>query len=93
MAQREFRALEHSRSSEDLKTLASPKSAARTDVAEENNVRTTPTRPQVKRMRRRSTMEWANATPQRRQERLERVTQEKLADVFFSLHVHGVQGW
>lgn len=52
------------------------------------------TRPAIKRLRRRSTLEWANATPQRRQERWENVTMERLADsVFFSLHVRGFEGW
>jgi len=44
------------------------------------------------RLRRRSTLEWANASPQRRQEKLESVIEERLADVFFSLHVGGVEG-
>lgn len=54
---------------------------------------TSPRRPGFKRLRRRSTIEWANATPQRRQERLEDVTRERMADVFFSLHVQGIEGW
>lgn len=53
----------------------------------------TPQRPNIPRMRRRSTLEWANATPQRRQEKLEKVTAERMADVFFSVHVDGVEGW
>ena len=44
------------------------------------------------RLRRRSTLEWINATPQRRQEKLQDVTAERMADVFFSLHVRGVEG-
>ncbi|KAK5115844.1 hypothetical protein LTR85_009438 [Meristemomyces frigidus] len=51
----------------------------------------TPQRPSMARMRRRSTLEWANATPQRRQEKLENVTAERMADVFFSVHVQGVE--
>jgi len=43
-------------------------------------------------MRRRSTLEWVNATPQRRQEKLENVTAERMADVFFTLHVDEVNG-
>jgi UV radiation resistance-associated gene protein len=57
----------------------------------DNRVPRTPVRPV--RMRRRSTLEWANATPQTRQERLESVTAERMADVFFSAHVEGVEGW
>jgi len=51
-----------------------------------------PKRPSMARMRRRSTLEWANATPQRRQEKLEGVTAERMADIFFSVHVEGVEG-
>ncbi|CAK4034008.1 UV radiation resistance-associated [Lecanosticta acicola] len=51
----------------------------------------TPRRPEFKRRRRRSTVEWANATPRRRQERLEDMLRERMADVFFSLHVHGLE--
>lgn len=58
-----------------------------------NGVPRTPQRPSMKKMRRRSTLEWANATPQRRQEKLENVTAERMADVFLSVHVEGVEGW
>ena len=44
------------------------------------------------RMRRRSTLEWAQSTPQRRQERLERALEERMVDCFFSVHVGGVEG-
>ncbi len=51
------------------------------------------TRPRMPgRMRRRSTLEWAHSTPQRRQERLERALEERMVDVFFSLHGDGVEG-
>lgn len=53
----------------------------------------TPSRPVLRKLRRRSTLEWANATPQRRQETLENVAAERMADVFFSLHVRGFEGW
>lgn len=93
VAQREFRALEHSRSSEDLKSLSSPKEDEEFSPAERIQRNGTPPRPQMRRMRRRSTLEWANATPQRRQEKLEKVTEERLMDVFFTLHVRGLEGW
>ncbi|KAK4505198.1 hypothetical protein PRZ48_003161 [Zasmidium cellare] len=48
-------------------------------------------RPEFRKLRRRSTLEWAQSTPQRRQERLEKTTKERMADVFFTLHVHGVE--
>ncbi len=50
-------------------------------------------RPPLSKMRRRSTLEWANATPQRRQEKLESVTAERMADIFFTIHAEGVDGW
>ncbi|KAM0722220.1 hypothetical protein Q7P37_001661 [Cladosporium fusiforme] len=55
-----------------------------------NGTPRTPPRPSFARLRRRSTLEWANASPQSRQERLEGMTSERMADVFFSLHVPGV---
>lgn len=93
-------ALEHSRSSEDLKALAEHGSVTdgevsgsplkgRDGVVESKSAARRP----VKRLRRRSTLEWANATPQKRQERLESVTGERMADCFFSLHVKGLEGW
>ncbi|KAF2452961.1 UV radiation resistance protein and autophagy-related subunit 14-domain-containing protein [Lineolata rhizophorae] len=51
---------------------------------------TTPPRPTFTKMRRRSTMEWANASPLSRQKKLEDVTSGRMADVFFSLHVDGM---
>lgn len=51
-----------------------------------------PRRPDSLRPRRRSTLDWGNSTPQRRQERLEEATKERVADVFFSLHVQGIDG-
>lgn len=101
VALREKHTLEHSRSSTDLRSAGATEAAASaTDGSPVKgkerlanpNPRTPPPRPNF-RMRRRSTLEWANATPQGRQERLEKVTGERMADVFFSLHVHGVEGW
>lgn len=40
-------------------------------------------------MRRRSTLNWANATPQVRQKKLEDVARSRLADTWFSLHCDG----
>lgn len=76
-----------------MKTLSSPKGDGALEAKVEELQRNgTPPRPQLRKMRRRSTLEWANATPQRRQERLERVTEERLADVFFSLHLREFEG-
>lgn len=108
VALRENKALGHSRSSSDLRRVAedgsqsdaecakidagSPKreSAKARDAG--NGAPKTPPRPPLARLRRRSTLEWANASPQSRQEKLEGVTAERMADVFFSLHVPGVDG-
>lgn len=100
VALREHSTLEHSRSSTDLRsagaTGAATDGATGSPVKEKERLadrtQRPPTRPNF-RMRRRSTLEWANATPKGRQEKLEKVTGERMADVFFSLHVHGVQGW
>lgn len=105
---REKKGLGHSRSSSDLRRVpenttqsesenessqqpnGSPKKSR---VAGEDDGPRTPARPSLGKMRRRSTLEWTNASPQTRQEKLEQVTSERLADVFFSLHVKGVKGW
>lgn len=57
-----------------------------------NGASRTPPRPSFAKLRRRSTLEWANASPQSRQERLEGLTADRMADAFFSLHTEGVQG-
>jgi UV radiation resistance-associated gene protein len=49
----------------------------------------TPTRTPIKRLRRRSTLDWANASPSIRQRRLEEDARARMTDVFFSLHVEG----
>jgi hypothetical protein len=104
VALREQRVLEHSRSSDDLRKVVedAEASSAIEDAGKGdgspmkgkakvgNDI--TPTRPKFGRMRRRSTLEWVNATPQRRQERLEKLAEERMVDVFFSLHVKGLEG-
>lgn len=86
LALRESRGLAHSRSSSDL---TSPDDAVRRS----NGLRdpTTPqksNRPVVGRgLRRRSTMEWTNASPLTRQKKLEDITAGRMADTFFSLHI------
>lgn len=104
LALREQKVLGHSRSSSDLRRVpedAISSGAKDSDGASDTNdspkkkangAPTTPKRPPMARLRRRSTLEWINASPQTRQEKLENVTAERLADVFFSLHVHGVEG-
>ena len=104
VALREQRVLEHSRSSDDLRKVAEESEAgsAVEDASKADGspvkgkgeavAESTPTRPKFGRMRRRSTLEWVNATPQRRQERLERLAEERMVDVFCSLHVKGIEG-
>ncbi|KAF1927591.1 UV radiation resistance-associated gene protein [Didymella exigua CBS 183.55] len=72
LALRESKALTYSRSSSDLKSIP-----------------TTPTRPArpTKALRRRSTLEWTNASPLTRQKRLEDITAGRMADTFFTLHI------
>jgi UV radiation resistance-associated gene protein len=83
--QKETRGIEQSRSSTDLTLLP-----IKEHQPKENDpgVLKTP-RPQSKRMRRRSTLDWANASPSIRQRRLEEDAQAIMMDVFFSLHVDG----
>lgn len=95
-------ALGHSRSSSDLTSIATTVPAGgkqHAAVWTNGNGSTgsdgsprTPPRPAHARARRTSTLEWATATPQRRQEKLELVARERTADVFFSMHVEGVEG-
>ncbi|KAF1918271.1 UV radiation resistance protein and autophagy-related subunit 14-domain-containing protein [Ampelomyces quisqualis] len=87
LAMRESKGLPHSRSSDDLKP---PK---RCDVLGLNTARepTTPTKPARsglgRSLRRRTTVEWANASPLTRQRKLEDIVADRMADTFFTLHV------
>jgi hypothetical protein len=107
VALREQKALGHSRSSSDLRRVPeeesyqeaeSGKNEQNTDkdtpkaVGQSNGAPRTPPRPSFAKLRRRSTLEWVNATPQSRQQKLEGVTSERMADVFFSLHVEAING-
>ncbi|KAK6431381.1 hypothetical protein LTR95_012462, partial [Oleoguttula sp. CCFEE 5521] len=103
VALREKKSLGHSRSSTDLRRVlehavsveseseADSHANGSLDRKAANASPKTPPRPSLAKMRRRSTLEWANASPQKRQEKLENVVADKMADVFFSLHVHGVE--
>jgi UV radiation resistance-associated gene protein len=90
----EGRGLEHSRSSSDLRrehAVVDGEDAIGNGSPVKG--KQSATRPKMPgRMRRRSTLEWAHATPQRRQERLERAVEERMVDVFFSLHTVGIEG-
>ncbi|KAF2272488.1 UV radiation resistance-associated gene protein [Westerdykella ornata] len=87
LALQEGRGLTHSRSSSDLQSKGDVrrhhkgKSKAPETLANLN-------RPAAgKTVRRRSTMEWSGASPETRQRRLEDITESRMADTFFSLHV------
>ncbi|RMY46698.1 hypothetical protein D0863_15794 [Hortaea werneckii] len=98
VALREQRGLAHSHSSSDLRTVSEHDTDAQQGSrngngtpVKANGAPRAPQRPAIGRMRRRSTLEWVNATPQTRQEKLEAVAKSRLADVFFSIHVEGVE--
>ncbi|KAL9000274.1 MAG: hypothetical protein Q9169_000991 [Polycauliona sp. 2 TL-2023] len=83
--------LEHSRSSNDLRT--SPTSRKVLDNSNENEKSSSDpekVRPTKGKIRRRSTMNWTNAPPQVRQRKLEDAASSKLADTWFSLHCQGM---
>ncbi|KAH9866276.1 hypothetical protein J1614_008842 [Plenodomus biglobosus] len=88
LALREAKGLSHSRSSSDLKSFPEP-----TRPNGSLHGPTTPTkapRPGFgKEMKRRTTMEWTNASPLTRQKKLEDITAGRMADTFFTLHVEG----
>ncbi|KAJ4354949.1 hypothetical protein N0V95_003358 [Ascochyta clinopodiicola] len=85
LALRETKPLAHSRSSSDLKSLEDEDQFDNAPMRKPS----TPTRPvrPTKGMRRRSTLEWTNASPLTRQKRLEDITAGRMADTFFTLHV------
>jgi hypothetical protein len=92
LAQQERLQLEHSRSITDFKAIAASehgsitkakdkdKPDAQSDVAPGKG-------PPLRRLRRRSTLDWQNASSQYRQKKLEDVVSANMAHVFFSLHV------
>lgn len=83
--------LEHSRSSGDLQN--SPRGRKSLGDSRQNEDSETDgrnIRPSRGKMRRRSTLNWTNATPQIRQKKLEDVARSKLADTWFSVHCEGI---
>ncbi|KAH7092365.1 UV radiation resistance protein and autophagy-related subunit 14-domain-containing protein [Paraphoma chrysanthemicola] len=86
LALRESKGLAHSRSSSDLKFKNS--SQLGNGSLREPTTPTKAVRPSFgKGLRRRTTMEWANASPLTRQKKLEDITADRMADTFFTLHV------
>lgn len=104
----EGRELEHSRSSADLRAAnGTALKGSAVDAKEEvggtsagvirngspSKSKFATPRPRMPgRLRRRSTLEWAHSTPHRRQERLTKALEERMVDIFFSLHVEGFEG-
>ncbi|KAF2844687.1 hypothetical protein T440DRAFT_314068 [Plenodomus tracheiphilus IPT5] len=86
LALRESKGLSHSRSSSDLKS--SPEATRQNGSLREPTTPTKPTRPGFgKGLKRRTTIEWTNASPLTRQKKLEDITAGRMADTFFTLHV------
>ncbi|KAL8847438.1 MAG: hypothetical protein Q9221_007507 [Calogaya cf. arnoldii] len=83
--------LEHSRSSNDLRTPPTSRKILDSGNGDEKPL-TDPgnVRPMKGKMRRRSTWNWTNAPPQVRQRKLEDVASSRLADTWFSLHCQGM---
>ncbi|KAL8821539.1 MAG: hypothetical protein Q9223_000447 [Gallowayella weberi] len=85
------RRLEHSRSSNDLRTPPlGRKNRDSSNGSETSDKSPRKVRPLTGKMRRRSTLNWANAPPQVRQKKLEDVASSKMADTWFSLHCEGI---
>lgn len=104
LALREGKQLGHSRSQDNLRPIhenaldsassngdLEPPSPA-TSSSSKGKTKTPP-RPSFAKLRRRSTLEWATASSLQRQKKLEDVSASRMADVFFSLHISGLEGW
>ncbi|KAF2267577.1 hypothetical protein CC78DRAFT_61088 [Lojkania enalia] len=91
LALRESRGLVHSRSSSDLTSTDDRLKQGNGEVQQPSSPTQRPSRsnrPTMGRgLRRRSTMEWSGANPLVRQQKLENITEGRMADTFFSLHI------
>ncbi|KAF2834238.1 UV radiation resistance-associated gene protein [Patellaria atrata CBS 101060] len=90
LALREIKKLEHSRSSSDLRLTKESDTQDHKREIQRDTAQPDKPRPSISRLRRRSTMEWASASPLERQQKLEDMTAGKMADTFVSLHAEGV---
>ncbi|KAI9718086.1 MAG: hypothetical protein M1812_004344 [Candelaria pacifica] len=90
VAQREHK-LEHSRSSNDLKVRPSKSFETIEEHAQQPEIKLQQIRPNIGRLRRRSTLNWVGASPNVRQKKLEDVTGGRMADTWYSLHCAGVK--
>ncbi|KAL8860706.1 MAG: hypothetical protein Q9178_002736 [Gyalolechia marmorata] len=83
--------LEHSRSSNDLRTPPTSRQALDgTNGKGDSSTDLGKVRPLRGKIRRRSTLNWTSAPPQVRQKKLEDVASSRLADTWFSLHCQDV---
>ncbi|KAL6721730.1 hypothetical protein ACLMJK_000835 [Lecanora helva] len=85
-AQREIPKLEHSRSSTELKSPLQKSSIPLRGESEAESSDNASSRPLNGKLRRRSTLNWTNASPRARQDKLENVVRERMAQTWFSLH-------
>ena len=90
LAQRESHKLEHSKSSNDL-TLPTLQNGKQKEVKEADGKALAESRPSIATVRRRSTLNWSNATPMVRQKKLEDATGACMADTWFSVHSSGIE--
>ncbi|KAI4755024.1 hypothetical protein E4T52_12931 [Aureobasidium sp. EXF-3400] len=80
--------MNHSKSSDDLRPIHESTSPLSNSPAKQR----TPPRPSFAKLRRRSTLEWAASTSQQRQRRLHDVSAQRMADLFYSIHIPNQQG-
>ena len=96
VAQLEHQTLEHSKSSIDLRLPSSSDLGGETMPNDDASLRDpaseaqTKSRPQRVKIRRRSTLNWTNASPRLRQQQLEEITSQRMADTWISLHCSGI---
>ncbi|KAI4715385.1 hypothetical protein E4T48_08430 [Aureobasidium sp. EXF-10727] len=77
----------HSKSSDDLRPIHDFTSPTTSSPTKQR----TPPRPSFAKLRRRSTLEWAASTSQQRQRRLHDVSAQRMADLFYSIHIPNQQ--
>ncbi|KAI5241949.1 hypothetical protein E4T42_07855 [Aureobasidium subglaciale] len=79
--------MNHSKSSDDLR----PIHESTLSLSPTSTKGRTPPRPSLAKLRRRSTLEWASSTSQQRQRRLQDVSAQRMANLFYSLHIPNQQ--
>ncbi|TIA39565.1 hypothetical protein D6C78_03181 [Aureobasidium pullulans] len=87
LALRDAHNMNHSKSSDDLR----PIHETNISLSPTPTKPRTPPRPSFAKLRRRSTLEWAASTSQQRQRRLQDVSAQRMADLFYSIHIPNQQ--